>query len=85
MAGVSAAERYVDARELAELMGLSERTIKRMTAAGMPSENWGMRRVRRYLPSLALAWARERSTLRDDNPRPAGARTPAERSLREMT
>ncbi len=51
------AERYVDARELAELMGVSVRTVKRMTAAGMPSETWGLARTRRYLPSSAMAWA----------------------------
>ena len=50
-------ERYVTASELAELMGVSVRTINRMTAAGMPSETWGMARTRRYLPSQALAWA----------------------------
>jgi phage terminase Nu1 subunit (DNA packaging protein) len=49
-------ERYVTARELAELMGVSLRTVKRLTAAGMPSETWGMR-ARRYLPSQAMAWA----------------------------
>jgi hypothetical protein len=35
-------ERYVDARELSELMGVSTTTIKRFVAAGMPSETWGM-------------------------------------------
>jgi hypothetical protein len=50
-------ERYVDARELAHLMGVSSRTIKRLTADGMPSETWGLRRTRRYLPSRAMAWA----------------------------
>jgi len=52
-------ERYVDAAELAAIMGVSERTIKRLTAEGMPSETWGMR-ARRYLPSQAIAWARSR-------------------------
>jgi phage terminase Nu1 subunit (DNA packaging protein) len=56
-------ERYVDARELAELMGVSTTTIKRMVAAGMPSETWGMSRTRRYLPSQAMTWARERSRM----------------------
>ena len=32
-------------------MGVSVRTVKRMTAAGMPSETWGMGHTRRYLPS----------------------------------
>ena len=62
-------ERYVDTPELAELMGVSPSTIKRMRAAGMPSETWGMSRTRRYLPSRAMAWAAERrSRLDTDNP-----------------
>jgi hypothetical protein len=55
-----APERYVDARELAKLMGVSTSTVKRMLAAGMPSETWRMSRTRRYLPSEAIAWARAR-------------------------
>jgi phage terminase Nu1 subunit (DNA packaging protein) len=55
-------ERYVTAGELAELMGVSLRTVKAWTAAGMPSESWGMR-VRRYRPSEAIAWARARDTM----------------------
>jgi phage terminase Nu1 subunit (DNA packaging protein) len=54
-------ERYVTAHELAELMGVSERTVKRWVAEGMPSETWGMSRTRRYLPSECIAWARARS------------------------
>lgn len=61
-------ERYVTAGELAELMGVSERTIRRMVAAGMPSETWGMGRTRRFLPSLALAWARSRNIIYGVNP-----------------
>jgi predicted DNA-binding transcriptional regulator YafY len=61
-------ERYVDARELAQLMGVSVRTVKRMTAAGMPSETWGMARTRRYLPSQAMAWAHARGTMTAVNP-----------------
>jgi predicted DNA-binding transcriptional regulator YafY len=61
------AERYVDVRELAALMGVSDRTIKRMVAAGMPSETWGMARTRRFLPSQAIAWAQNRTTIRADN------------------
>jgi excisionase family DNA binding protein len=57
-------ERYVDARELAELMGVSTSTVKRWVAAGMPSETWGMGRTRRFLPSLVMAWARRRGTIR---------------------
>jgi hypothetical protein len=67
------AERYVTGRELAELMGVSERTVKRMVAAGMPSETWGMSRTRRFLPSEALRWARKRNILRAS---PNGAPTP---------
>jgi phage terminase Nu1 subunit (DNA packaging protein) len=60
-------ERYVAARELAQLMGVSERTIKRMTAAGMPSENWGMSRCRRYRASEAMAWARAEGTINPES------------------
>lgn len=49
-------ERWVDARELAELMGVSVATIRRMTAQGMPSVTWG-RRTRRFQPSAVIAWA----------------------------
>lgn len=55
------AERYVTAGELAELMSVSVRTVNRLTAAGMPSETWGMARTRRYLPSQALTWAHARA------------------------
>jgi predicted DNA-binding transcriptional regulator YafY len=56
-------ERYVTASELAELMAVSVRTIKRMTAAGMPSETLGMGHMRRYLPSQAMGWAAARATM----------------------
>lgn len=63
------AEPYVDAKELARQMGVSTRTVERLTAAGMPSETWGLKRTRRYLPSRAMAWARERrSKMSTDNP-----------------
>lgn len=42
------------------LWGVSVRTVNRLTAAGMPSETWGMARTRRYLPSQAIAWAQSR-------------------------
>ncbi len=48
------AERYVTAAELAQLMGVSVKTIRRLTAAGMPSETWGMARTRRYLASECI-------------------------------
>ena len=62
-------ERYVDARELAVLMGVSTTTIKRFVAAGMPSETWGLKRTRRYLPSRALAWGSERGTITESRDR----------------
>ena len=55
-------ERWITAAELAELMGVSRSTVTRLTAAGMPSENWGMARTRRYLASECVAWARARRT-----------------------
>jgi phage terminase Nu1 subunit (DNA packaging protein) len=60
-------ERYVDARDLAELMGVSVRTIMRWVAAGAPSDTWGMGHTRRFLPSEMIAWAR-RHTIDDENP-----------------
>lgn len=54
----------MDARELAELMGVSTSTVKRWVVAGMPSETWGMSRTRRFLPSEAMRWAHERATMR---------------------
>jgi hypothetical protein len=60
-------ERYVDARELAQIMGVSPFTVKRMLTAGMPSETWGMARTRRYLASDCIAWARSRSRMDPDN------------------
>lgn len=50
-------ERYVSRRELAKRMSVSVTTIDRMRRAGMPSELWGQR-MRRFLPSRAVAWAR---------------------------
>jgi predicted DNA-binding transcriptional regulator YafY len=61
-------ERYVTAGELARQMGVSLRTVRRMTAAGMPSETWGMGHTRRYLPSQAMAWASARATMAADHP-----------------
>jgi hypothetical protein len=51
-------ERYVTRRQLAAMMCLSVRTIDSMVEGGIPSEAWG-RRTRRFLPSRAIAWARE--------------------------
>jgi phage terminase Nu1 subunit (DNA packaging protein) len=61
-------EPYIDARQLAQTMGVSTRTIRRMTAAGMPSENWGLGNTRRYLASEAIAWARQTDNLRTIQP-----------------
>jgi phage terminase Nu1 subunit (DNA packaging protein) len=52
-------ERYVNRTQLAQLMGVSVKTIDRMVRAGMPSETWGLR-SRRFLASRALSWARTR-------------------------
>jgi phage terminase Nu1 subunit (DNA packaging protein) len=79
---VALPERYVDARELAQLMGVSASTIKRWRAEGMPSETWGMSRTRRYLPSQAMEWARARTTItpesRDRDGNAPGQRQPKE-------
>jgi hypothetical protein len=56
-----ARERYITAAELARAMGVSHSTIKRWTREGMPSEDWGMRHVRRYLASACIEWARSRA------------------------
>jgi phage terminase Nu1 subunit (DNA packaging protein) len=79
-------EAYVDSRELARLMGVSTRTIKRLTAAGMPSEDWGLGHCRRYRPSEAIAWARERARAGAAHDiiggvRPGGAATPVRDTL----
>jgi phage terminase Nu1 subunit (DNA packaging protein) len=78
---VAPLERYVDARELAELMGVSTSTIKRWVAEGMPSETWGMKRTRRFLPSRAMAWASERDRMRRSRDRDHNA--PGQRQPKE--
>ena len=63
---MSTIERYVDTRELADLMGVSPTTVKRWVAAGVPSETWGMR-TRRFRLSEVIEWAHDRvDTVRDD-------------------
>jgi len=56
-------ERHVSTDELAGMMGVSPRTIKRWVQAGMPSVTWGLR-CRRFLPSQAMQWARHREMTR---------------------
>jgi phage terminase Nu1 subunit (DNA packaging protein) len=51
-------ERYVTRAELAEMMGVSVRTVDAWRKQGMPCETWGLRVVR-FLPSRAMAWVRE--------------------------
>lgn len=53
-------ERHVTRADLAQIMGISIKTVDRMVAEGLPSETWG-RRSRRFRPSVAIAWARTRS------------------------
>jgi hypothetical protein len=72
-------ERFVDARELAAMMGVSTSTVKRMLAAGMPSETWGLQRTRRFLPSAAIGWARDRGTMVGNPPGPRANATGPDR------
>jgi phage terminase Nu1 subunit (DNA packaging protein) len=55
-----AVEPFVTRRELARIMGVSERTVARWVAAGIPSETWGLR-ARRFQPSRCQAWVRDRA------------------------
>lgn len=55
-------ESYVSRAQLAEIMGVSVRTIDRLVIDGMPCETWGCR-TRRFLPSQALAWASGRGRM----------------------
>lgn len=50
-------ERYVSRRELAQIMGVSVDTVKRLEKKGMPRVKFGQRTVR-YRASVAVAWAR---------------------------
>jgi hypothetical protein len=80
-AGQAERERYVGRSELVRLMGVSESTVKRWVAAGMPSETWGMKRTRRLLPSRVMAWARDRDTIRQSRDRESNA--PGQRQPKE--
>jgi phage terminase Nu1 subunit (DNA packaging protein) len=55
--------RFVTRRELAEILGVSVRTIDRFRAEGMPCECWGLRAVR-FDPDVAVRWARSRRSAR---------------------
>lgn len=52
-------ERYVTRKRMAEIMGVSLKTIDRFVSEGMPSETWGLSR-RMFRPSSSIAWARGR-------------------------
>lgn len=52
-------EEYVTARELGQILRVSERTVNRLVREGLPSETWGLR-ARRFRPSAAEAWLRTR-------------------------
>jgi phage terminase Nu1 subunit (DNA packaging protein) len=79
---VAVPERYVDARELAQLMGVSTSTVKRFVREGMPSETWGLRRTRRFLPSQAMEWARARTTITPES-RARDGNAPGQRQPKE--
>jgi phage terminase Nu1 subunit (DNA packaging protein) len=81
-AAVPPPEAYVDGRKLAELMGVSRTTVKRWTAEGMPSETWGMR-IRRYLPSRAMAWAQARDPVTLNGSRDREGNAPGKRQQEE--
>ncbi len=57
------AEPYLDARTLAQLMGVSLSTVRRWDREGMPSENWGLR-LKRYQLSRSKQWAAQRRRLK---------------------
>jgi hypothetical protein len=52
-------ERDVSRKQFAEQLSVHPSTVDRWVRDGMPSETWGLR-IRRFLPSRALAWLRER-------------------------
>lgn len=53
-------ERFVNAEELARILGVGRRTIAKLVNEGLPSETWGLR-SRRFLPSECISWLRERA------------------------
>ena len=79
---VQPAERYVTRRELAELLSVSQRTVDALVADGMPSETWGMKRTRRFLPSACIAWLREREGSRVSSDRDRTRNAPGDNRVR---
>ena len=62
-------EPHLDRRQLAEVLGVSVRTVDRLVANGAPSELWGPR-MRRFRVSEVVAWSRaqgEDISLEDDD------------------
>lgn len=53
-------ERYVSRLEIAEIMGVSPRTIDRWCGEGLPHETWGMR-TKKFRASEVVEWARNRA------------------------
>ena len=53
-------ERYITRAELAQLMGVSTSTIRRLEKKGLPRVMFGRQTVR-YRASVAVAWARANS------------------------
>jgi hypothetical protein len=63
---VTLIERYITAQELAEVMGVAVKTIRRLTSLGMPSESLGgLARTRRHRGYECLACALARAEARD--------------------
>ena len=56
-------EPYLSRVELAEFMDVSERTVDRWAAEGMPFETWGLR-TKKFQASQCIAWARDRAARR---------------------
>jgi phage terminase Nu1 subunit (DNA packaging protein) len=50
---------YVTRQELAEMMGVSVKTVDRMKQDGLPYVSWG-RRLVRFDPQVALSWSPDR-------------------------
>ena len=66
-------ERYVDASELAAMLGVGRTTVRRWVAAGAPSETWGMR-VRRFRVSEVVAWLQDADNVPGGQSRAAALR-----------